>query len=415
MNILFLTQLFPYPPDTGARIKTYHTLRFLSQEHRVTLLTFLRNEDERALLPELERLCHKVKGCFLPRSLTRDIVSLTSALVRGRSFVVERDYSPPMQALVDDTLKEERFDVIHADRLQMTQYFSDVSSLNGAALVLDQHNVESEVVHHLARRHAGVKRALLRKEYRGLRCFETNACARVHHVICVTGEDRENLWRLLKKGPSSGITPRMHVVPIGVDCDKIRPLDSPKEKGRLLFVGPLNWPPNAEGVMWFARKVWPKIRERHPTARLSVVGTNASWRLKRLVCSFSGIELVSYVQDLLPELHRAEAMVVPLWAGSGLRVKILTAMAAGLAVVSTPLGYAGIRAVPGEHLLAADDADEFAQAVISVLENPFLRFRLELAGRRLVEADYDWRIVDRGLQRTYKLIEGERPAPAPLG
>ncbi len=410
MNILFLSQLLPYPLDSGAKVKTYHTLRLLSERHRVTLLTFLRNERERDFLPHLEGMCEQVKTCPLPRSRGRDARSLLGALASGRSFLVERDFTPAMEALVQEYLGREEIDVVHADRLQMTQY---VRHCNGARRVLDQHNVESEIVQHLAARAAGIRKFLLRQEYRNLRRVEAQSCARFQHVMCVSERDRQGLERLLREecarsasGQPDGAAgrPRMHVTPIGVDCTEIKPPGAPKEEGRLLFVGPLNWPPNAEAVMWFVKEVWPQIQRRRPQAKFRVVGANAP-RAVRQMARAPGIELAGYVEDLLPELGRATAMVVPLQAGSGLRVKILTAMAAGLAVVSTSVGYAGIEAVPGEHLLVADRAEEFAQAVISLLDNRARRRGLEQAGRQLVETRYDWPVVGRKLQEVYEGIE----------
>jgi len=410
MNILFLSQLFPYPLDSGAKIKTYHTLRLLSRRHRITFFTFFRSERERAFLPELERFCQEVKAPFLPRSRSRDGLTLLGALARKRSFVVERDFAPEMKALVEDALARERFEVIHADRLQMAQYVPEGS---GAVLVLDEHNVESEILYHLANRARGLRRALLILEYRNLRRFEAQACARFQHIICVTEGDRRGLEALQKEELGITASAQMHVVPIGVDCARIRPLNLAKEESRLLFLGPLNWPPNADAVMWFVREIWPRIRRRKPQAGLRIIGAHAPRSLRKLAPT-AGIELAGYVEEILPELCRAQAMVVPLRAGSGLRVKILTAMAAGLAVVSTAVGCAGIEATGGKHFLLADTCEEFAQAVISLLENPALRCSLEEAGRQLVLTRYDWSIVHYTLQEVYDSVETQTRAPLPV-
>ena len=402
MKILFLSQLFPYPLDSGAKIKTYQALRFLSQQHRITLLTFIRNERERSYLAELKNICHEVKTCDLRRSHVRDAITIASAFFTGQSAIVKRDYLPQMQALVEETLANHEFDVIHVDRLQMAQY---VPAHPAATLVLDQHNVESEIIGHLAGSAAGLKKRLLKLEYRNLRRFEGRAGARFQHIICVSENDRCQLQTLINEaGSDSPASPAMHVVPIGVDCAAIRPLNIAKEPGRLLFLGPLNWPPNAEAVMWFAREILPAIRRQCPQAKLRVVGDRAPRQLRKMALT-AGIEMVGYVADILPELAAAQVMVVPLRAGSGLRVKILTAMAAGLTVVSTPVGYSGICAAPNEQLLVADTADEFAAAVISLLNDPNLRNRLEKAGRRLAETEYDLPVVNRELAAVYDAIE----------
>lgn len=411
MKILFLTQLFPYPLDSGGRIKTYHTLRCLAGEHEVTLLTFLRNERERSLLPEVEKICYEVRTCPLRRSRLRDAAWLARTTAAGGSFLVRRDYTAQMQALVNESVQREQFEVIHIDRLQMAQY---LPADRQAVVVLDQHNIESDIVAQLAANATGLTRTVLCAEEKKLRHFEARACARAQQVLCVSEGDREGLWRLVKRYAPEAPPPTLHVVPIGVDCEKLKPTGEGKEEGRLLFLGALNWPPNVEALNWFANEIWPRILRQQPAARLRIVGTGSSRSVRRLA-GRKGIELVGYVEDILPELHRAQAMVAPLRAGSGLRVKILNALAAGLAVVTTAVGYAGIEAAPGEQLLVADDAEAFAQAVVSLLKNPFLRLNLERSGRELVEQKYDWPIIERRLQQVYCAIEGKKAAYAAVG
>ena len=154
------------------------------------------------------------------------------------------------------------------------------------------------------------------------------------------------------------------------------------------------WPPNVEGVLWFARQVWPKITAQLPQATFTIAGKNPPAEIRALTkgqAGSSAIKVTGYVPDPQPYLQQAGVFIIPLLSGGGMRVKIVDAWRWGLPIVSTSIGAEGIRCKPGENILIADDPDAFSKAVIQVLAEPDLAERLKANGRSWVEDHYEWR------------------------
>jgi glycosyltransferase involved in cell wall biosynthesis len=165
------------------------------------------------------------------------------------------------------------------------------------------------------------------------------------------------------------------------------------------------WPPNIDGVLWFIHEVWPLIRERKPGVQFDVVGSRPPREIIALGGDERGINVTGYVPVPTPYLQRAALMVVPLRAGGGMRVKILNAMAQGLPIVSTTLGYEGIAVTPGEDILVGDTSEKFAAAVLRLLEDANLAACLAANGRHLVEEKYDYRRACIPLNEVYARAE----------
>jgi glycosyltransferase involved in cell wall biosynthesis len=171
------------------------------------------------------------------------------------------------------------------------------------------------------------------------------------------------------------------------------------------FLGGLHWPPNAEGVLWFAREVWPTVWRQVPDALFTIIGKNPPETLTKLqeTGEPSRIEITGYVEDLEPYLASTAAFIVPLQAGGGMRVKIIDAWSWGLPVVSTTIGAEGICYQAGSDLVIADEADAFGAAVIRLLQDKRLAERLGKAGRLTIEESYDWRQVYPAWDDVYEL------------
>jgi glycosyltransferase involved in cell wall biosynthesis len=176
-----------------------------------------------------------------------------------------------------------------------------------------------------------------------------------------------------------------------IDANAVFPAPEPTGPPRLVFTATLNHPPNRDGIRWFADQVWPLVRRQLPDAQLDVVGRDAP-RSVRMLARRDGISVIGSVPEMAPYFARAHAVVVPILTGAGSRVKIVEAMAAGRAVVSTSLGWEGLPHLePDRHLLVADDPGAFSQATVRLLREPSLRRRLAGEARATAERHYDWR------------------------
>ena len=203
---------------------------------------------------------------------------------------------------------------------------------------------------------------------------------------------------------------RVEIVPNGVDTTAVT-YRAPATGAGLVYLGQFGYRPNEVAAVELVHEVLPRVRERVPEATVTLVGRNAGDGVRALAGDH--VAVLGEVDSVLPYLHQAGAMVVPLHAGSGTRLKILEAMAAGTPVVSTPLGAAGIDAVDGRHLLLAETPADLAEQVVRVLTDEVLATGLSRAARTLVEERYDWSVSSATLQVLARDLLAVAPCGAP--
>ncbi len=396
MRILFLTETIPYPLDTGGRIKTYHTLRILAREHEVHCHAFIRDDRQRVHTEALAQHTASVTLHLLRRSRRRELGYALQSLVSAAPYTVRRHIDAEAFRVIASEARRLRPDLVYCDHLSMMEYGRRLSTPArlpswgprlDARLVYDAHNVE----HAVLRRFATARLRLLPRvaaafEWRRVRAYERAACRRSRLVFAVSDVDARALTALGGRHVSTC------TAPISVDAASTPPRTLPPSTPRLLFLGGLHWPPNAEALYFFIREIWPMVHQKRPDATLTAVGRDdhplASW------CrNAPGVTLTGWVDDIEPYVQRSRALVVPMRAGSGMRVKILEAMSRGLPIVSTGVGCEGIDVTSGEHLLIADDPRAFADATLRVIADDDLATSLAAAARRLALARYDIDIV----------------------
>ena len=390
-RILFMTQVLPYPLNTGARVRQYYVLRYLNQAHAVTLVSFVREDDRPEHIAHLKTICTDVYTVPMTRSKWRDIRAVIKGSLRAAPFIVVRDEIEAMRATITRLLASRSFDVMHADQVSMAQY-----GLMGHGLrrVLDLHNALYLVTQRLAdHRRDPISRQLLRREAKALAAYEASLCRRFDQVVFVTAKDRQAVESQIARINLSVPDGRFSTIPICIDPAVKQLVKPAAQPHRVTILGVMFWPPNAEGAKWFAHEVWPRVRHRFPGVCLTVVGRNPPDELSELNGTGANIEVTGYVTDLGKILAETAVFVVPLRAGGGMRVKILDAWCWGLPVVSTGIGAEGALIRDGENILIADSAEAFGDAVMQVLGEPSLREHLIQNGRRWVEENYDWRRV----------------------
>ncbi|MBC8075642.1 MAG: glycosyltransferase [Chloroflexales bacterium] len=401
MRVLMLTQVLPYPPDSGPRVKTYNLLQYLAQQHEVTLVSLVRSPAEAARADALRPLCAEIHTVPLARSRMRDALHLAKSALSGVPFVISRDDCPPLRHLLTQLTARTHYDIIHADQLNMAQFVLD---LPGGARVLDQHNAVWTIVQRMAQQYRlGPKRLFLEREARLLRRYEADVCSRFDAVLAVSEPDH---WALEQAAREAGVAlPPVEVVPITVDTGAQTAVEREPHPHTILSMATMFWPPNVDGVLWFARAVYPLVKAQVPEVRLALVGARPPASVLRLQTDDPSIVVPGYVDDPQPYLAASAALIVPVRAGGGMRVKILEALARGIPIVSTTVGYEGIALTPGEHLLVGDTPEAFAAALVRLLRSPETGRALVAAGRRRVEQLYDWRVANRPVGVLYERLE----------
>ena len=256
-------------------------------------------------------------------------------------------------------------------------------------IIHDAHNVEFEIIRrHAATLRVSAMRGFAALEWRMLRRYERALYPRCALIYSVSDVDAQSIRRFC--GDRSTVA----VVPISVDARGVAPASPTVAGHELLFVGGLHWPPNADAVAYFIDEIFPLVRSRLPDAHLTVVGRTDA-RVQHRLRTISGVTFAGHVPDIEPFFRRSRAMVVPLRSGSGMRVKILDALARGMPTVTTSVGCEGIDARSGSHLLIADTPTAFAAAVVRLLTDDELAMSLSKSSRELVQNKYDESVVGR--------------------
>jgi glycosyltransferase involved in cell wall biosynthesis len=394
MKILFLSNVLPYPLDAGPKVRSYYVLRYLAQFHRVTLVTHLRREDPAAAVEHLRSFCEGVQTVPIKRSRARDALHLLLSLARDKPFLVVRDDLETMREALSKLWAGENFDAVHADQLSTGHYALRVPHTRR---VLDQHNAVWTIVDRLRQQEpSALKRAMLARETRALQQHEAAMGRAFDQVVTVTAEDRRAL--LFANAP-----PRapMLTIPICIDPFEITPIPYQRAAQHIVCLGGMFYPPNVDGVLWFGRQVMPRLWREFPETKFFIVGARPVRELIALGESDARFVVTGYAANPDEYLVQSAAFVVPLRAGGGMRVKILDAWARGLPLVTTTVGGEGIAMLPGENVLVADAAEDFANQVRRILHEREFAEKLARNGRAWVEQHYDWRTVYRAFDAVY--------------
>lgn len=399
MKILVLSLAFPYP-HSGTQIRVFNILRNLAQKHEVTLVSLIQ-EDELPYVPLLEQHCRHLELIYRPQLSSKErLTSLVTvpgkfqdqltrlgSLLRGVPVDVARRYFREYKDKVDELLRTHCYDIIQVETIFMEPYVNrSLIRPEKTKVILVEIDIAYVRVHREFRYASRPLKALKYLQYRMLRRYEQLAWERVDRIAAVSAVDREIV---LEHHPAL----KVWVVPNPVDTEYYQPSPGRRQDQELLLIGDLSFPAHIDAVWFFLREIFPRILRIAPEARLTLVGRYPPAQ-QRALRGFSRVELVGYVEDIRPFLERAHVFVVPLRIGGGTRIKILTAMAAGVPVVSTTIGAEGIEAVPEQDLLLADRPEEFADRVLQLLGDPAWCARLQASGRRRVEEKYAWQAID---------------------
>jgi glycosyltransferase involved in cell wall biosynthesis len=419
VNVLFLTQVLPYPLAGGAKIRAYYVIRYLARNHNVTLVSFSRDDDRPEYIEHLEEHCDEVVTVPISRSRSQDIKALARSRISGVPAVIIRDWVENMAQTLRDVATRKQFDIVHADQTAMAQYaeyIKDISEKsNKPRIVLDQHNALFEVVRRQAKYESGWQKWLWNAEAKKLIKYEAGLIRHFDRILTVTEVDKIALLNLLGPLEKEQISPKLTAVPICVDPKDRRYLYRSDSAANIVFLGTMFWPPNIAGVIWFCRQVLPLISEQIPGVRFTVIGKNPPeevQKLEEINDRPQSIRITGFVENPQPILAESAVFVVPLLAGGGMRVKIPDAWLWGLPIVSTTIGAEGIDTVPGQNILIADEAESFAQAVSSLITDRNLAESLSLSGRAWVEERYNWQSEYRKIGDIYQsLVDNSRTIP----
>jgi glycosyltransferase involved in cell wall biosynthesis len=386
MNILAVAPVCPYPATDGLRLVIAgHLTQLMRRGHQVTLFCF--GDDATGLAP------HQVQAVPSPLATSRyRAVALARSWLTTMPYQVAVMQSSALQQALAAWARTRRYDLMLIEHLNMTTCAA-VGRAAGLPVVLVAHNVESILFARAAAVAGGLRRWHYVRQARLLAGYEAALECQVDQVVALSANDAAEFRRL---------SPELAVKVVGpaVDLELLTPGAQVKEEaGAVMMTGVMSFPPNVDAAVWFCREVWPRVLQAVPHARLDLVGKQPVAAVRRLADG-RGVRVIGAVPDIRPWLVRGQVMVAPLRAGSGVRIKLLEAMAMGKAIVATTIGAEGLGVQHGRELLLADQPAEFAAAVIELLRNGASRAALGHAAQQYVEREHAPETVATKLEQT---------------
>lgn len=383
LKVLQISNKAPYPPNDGSSIAIFNMAKGLLNNqvdlHLLTINTKKHFKSDDLVPVDFKKKSH-FKSVF--KNTNTSFLGAFLNLFTSRSYFVSRFYFSSFNRELIQILKQHQFDIIQIEGLFMAVYIKTLKRYSNAKLVLRAHNVEHTIWRrHIANESFGLKKAYLKIQNQRLREFELNVIKKVDAIVPITDRDKNEFISLgFKKPVFTCIT--------GVDMLDYLSNDviSFKEK-TVFYFGSMDWLPNQEAANWFLNNCWDKILQAVPEAKYIIAGKGMP--LEFFHITKPNVIIIESIESSKYFYQQHDVMVVPLWSGSGLRIKIIEGMAHGKPIISTGIGAEGIPFTHGKNILIADTAENFSKAVIQVLTDNSLHSQLKENAKELAMKKFD--------------------------
>ncbi len=381
MRILQLCTRIPFPPVDGGSIAMYNAeVALINNGATLKVLAFntIKQFVDIDKLDVGYKKMTSIEAVFLDNSIHP--IDAFINLFSSQSYHVIRFIKKDFELLLIKTLQKEKFEIIQLESLFMVPYVDVIRKFSNAKIVLRTHNIEHLIWKRMAENCSNIfKKWYLNLLANRLRKFEVKAINSVDAITTLTKEDEHLLISL-------GALKPIFISPIGIEIGDYIPKNILDNKV-IFHIGAMDWLPNQEGVSWFLEQVWLDIKNKFPETKLRLAG-------KKMPKSYfkyadSRCEVQEFVPDALQFMNEGEIMVVPLFSGSGMRVKIIEGLALGKAIISTSIGVEGIPVENGKQMIIANNRTEFIDALCQLLNNHKKVIDLGLNARTLVESTFN--------------------------
>ena len=399
MKIAILSDRFPYPPTDGVKIKLYNLIRSLSQSHEIYLISFYENKDE-ANSKNLDHLLEFVKtiNLFQKHKLKSIFLQLLINIFQKYPFSLKRYDSKGLKAFLKKFLREKKIDVVYFDMINMAKFweialrYPKIISPNDCV----SERYKQEYNEKLRKPNTFLRGLYLYSQFKKIRRLESDIYPKFQKCHVVTENDKNSLQNV---NPNLDI----EVIPIGVDFRYFEPNFKHKNKVNisLILTGDMNSMNNIDGVLFFANKIYPLIKERANSLKVYVVGKDPHKQLLKLSKINKNFIVTGFVKDLKWYLENATIYISPLIYGTGIKTRILEAMAMEKAIVATTISCQGIEVINKEHLVIADTPEDFAAWTLKLIYNQKLRRKLGKNARELIIKNHDWQKLSIKYEKLY--------------
>jgi glycosyltransferase involved in cell wall biosynthesis len=397
MRILQFCNKSPYPPKEGGPIAMNALTEILiKQGHSVKILA-INTPKYSVCADSIDKLYCKQTEIELVYVDTRfRVLGALKSLLNNTPYHVDRFKSKKLQHKLQELLLKEKFDIVILETVYLAIYVDIIRKYSSAEIILRAHNVEHNIWKQVAKNVQGkLKKRYLSVLARQLERFEKDAIPLFDAILCISPTDSHWFRKQNKEIP-------IETILFGVDIDEALQNVSPFRCNNLFSIASMDWYPNLEGIEWFLDNVWEKIHCLYPDLFFRIAGRNMPETLNHT--RLQNINIVGEVADAKLFMHENGILIVPLWSGSGIRIKIVEAMSIGKVVITTSIGLEGIMAKDKEHVLIANTPQEFIEAVKFCMENPYLCEQIGNNARQLIKRNHNNTLISLELKNFIEKI-----------
>ena len=394
MKVLQLCIRVPYPPIDGGSIAMYTMQQALVEngvELKVLSFNTIKQYVDFNKLPDEYKAMTSIEGIYLDNRIKP--FGAFFNLFTGESYHIIRFIRRDFEEALQKILAENKFDIIQMESLYMVPYLQTIKAMSDAKVVLRTHNLEYLIWERLANTETKkLKKWYLQLLSKRLRSYEFWALQSVDCIVALTKEDHNQML-------AAGIKTKSYIAPIGINLEKYKVVAPPIKK-IIFHLGAMDWLPNQEGIHWFLKEVWPVIKSKYPDVYFHFAGKKMPEEFKAYQDERCKVE--EFVPDSIAYMQQGTLMIVPLFSGSGMRVKIVEGMALGKAIVSTSVGVEGIPAMHRENCMIANTKEEFIASIEELFTNETLHISIGMEARKTAEREFDNQIIGRNLVEFYE-------------
>jgi glycosyltransferase involved in cell wall biosynthesis len=375
VKILWLSTTFPYPPNSGLKTRVFNLMVPLAARHSITLVSFTHESTTPEDVECMRSYCSEVRTVAAVERKNDEI----DPRWRNAPYYMASEFSPEMEASVNEVLAQDSFDAIVASKIHAAPYVPDDFA---GVKVFDSNDVATMQWKALMKQKKSwrAKFWYWRETFK-LRRYERELVRRFDLCPVMSPRDRQVFQEWAPNVPAP-------LMPVSLEPSEYAPfVHAPKQENLISFCGTFNFMANVHALMWFYHQVYPQVRRAVPNAQLMIVGRRPPSSVQEL-CKDESVSGFWDVDDVKPYLARSIVSVAPMHVDSGVNVKCLVAMALGLPVVTTDIGWKGLEATPEQDVLIGRTPSEFAQQVIRLLRDPSLRQRISENGLQLIQSRY---------------------------
>jgi len=325
---------------------------------------------------------------------TPNPISAALNLLSSKSYNLERFNVKEFDNKIAAELTKNSYDVVLLEGLYVSMYLDTIRGFSSAKVIYRAHNIESEIWHRNVAESKGLKRWYLNQLAKKLEIKEKLVLNNFDGIAAISEKDKKKLVEI-------GCNVPVDVFPFGVDLEKYQSV-ALTNKNSIFHIGSMEWLPNQHGVNWFIDKVWSVLSKKYENLQFYLAGKNMPQKLKN--AANGNLFVLGEVDDAIDFINHNSIMIVPIFAGSGMRIKIIEGMALKKTVIATSIAAEGINCSSGVNIIIADTAKEFIEAIEQCLADNQYTTSIGEAAKKLVASSYDNKVIVNNLVEFFKQL-----------